>query len=180
MSAEHAVNSAVLRFCPACGREGVSWHSGKKLTCEACGLTLFFNSAAAAGIIFECCGKILLAVRNNDPCRDMLDLPGGFADFGETGEMTARREILEELGLQAGELEYLCSFPNIYPYRGITYHTLDLIFLAHLDEFPDITPRDDVKDFLWIEPDAIDFNRVAFTSVRSALEFYRFAKRRLL
>jgi ADP-ribose pyrophosphatase YjhB (NUDIX family) len=180
MIAEHAVNSAILRFCPACGGDGVAWRSGKELNCELCGFVLFLNSAAAAGAIIECGGMILLAVRKNEPCRDMLDLPGGFADIGESGEMTARRELREELGIDVGELTYLCSFPNIYPYRDVTYHTLDLIFLARLDEIPGIIPRDDVKDYIWIEPDAIDFNQVAFPSIRNALEFYRFAKQRLL
>ena len=180
MITDIAVNSAILRFCLACGGEGVVWRSGKELNCGICGFVLFLNSAAAAGAIIECGGRILLAVRKNDPCRDMLDLPGGFADNGETGEMTARRELREELGIEVGELAYLCSFPNIYHYRDVTYHTLDMIFLVQLDEKPEIIPRDDVKDYLWIEPAAVDFEQVAFPSIRNALEFYRFAKRREL
>lgn len=36
-----------------------------------------------------------------------LELPGGMVDPGESPDETARRELLEETGFEAGELEYL-------------------------------------------------------------------------
>lgn len=43
-------------------------------------------------------GKILL-VHRNTPKRNQWEIPGGKIDEGENPEQTARREILEELGI---------------------------------------------------------------------------------
>jgi ADP-ribose pyrophosphatase len=53
-------------------------------------------------------GRILL-VRQYRPIvgRDSIELPSGHVDVGETPEQAARRELLEETGAVAGELEWL-------------------------------------------------------------------------
>ena len=40
----------------------------------------------------------------------LLEIPAGMIDIGETPEETARREIMEELGYQITDLEYLFPF----------------------------------------------------------------------
>ena len=45
--------------------------------------------------------------------RQLLEIPAGKCDVpGEDRELTARRELEEEVGLQAGRLELLCGFLN--------------------------------------------------------------------
>ena len=169
---EHHANSEVIRFCPGCGAEGVGWNSAKELRCGACGFVLFHNMAAAVAAIIECGDRVLLTVRRSDPCRGMLDLPGGFVDFGETGEAAVRRELREELGIEVNDPAYLFSLPNIYPYRNVTYHTLDMVFLVRLDSIPEIAPADDVLDVLWVARDSIDPSAIGFPSIRAALQRY--------
>lgn len=48
--------------------------------------------------------EILLVQRRDQPFRSMWALPGGFLEMEETLEETARRELLEETGIRAGEL----------------------------------------------------------------------------
>jgi len=167
----NVANNPITR-CPRCGSELITWPSSKNFECNACGFVLFLNIASAVAVIMECRGKLLFGVRKNDPGRGMLDLPGGFADAGESAEEAARREIREELGIAIPEMRYLFSFPNKYPFRGVVYDTLDLFFLVHWDQPPEVKAADDVEDVMWVECDAVEYERIAFDSVRQALRRY--------
>ena len=169
---ENKAGNPSITHCPRCGGESLSWPSPQNFECAACGFTLFLNTAAAVAVIIECRGKILFGVRKHEPWRGMLDLPGGFVDPGETAEEAARREVKEELGIDISGKRYFCSLPNTYPYRGIVYNTLDLIFLVHFDEPPDVKAADDLEDVLWVDRDAVEFERIAFDSLRRALRRY--------
>jgi 8-oxo-dGTP diphosphatase len=48
--------------------------------------------------------EILLIQRKANPFKDMWALPGGFMEMEESLEQAARRELLEETGIKAGEL----------------------------------------------------------------------------
>jgi 8-oxo-dGDP phosphatase len=59
--------------------------------------------------------------------RELLEIPAGMRDVpGEPPELTARRELIEEAGFEAGELEWLHTFA---PSAGMTDSTC-FIFLA--------------------------------------------------
>ncbi len=130
------------------------------------------NTAAAVGAIIECEGCVLATVRAGSPDVGMLDLPGGFVDHGETGEQALRRELDEELGLKGFIPVYFGTYPNVYPYKSVTYHTLDLVFAVRLDEQPTITPSDDVAGVEWIKKSEVELRDFAFASVRAALSDY--------
>ena len=166
------MNKALITHCPKCGNTSLSWPSRKKFTCDDCGFALYLNIAAAAAVIIECQGKILFGIRRHDPGIGMLDLPGGFSDPGESSEETARRELREELNLDIEKIRYLFSFPNQYIYKGIKYDTLDMIFLARFDTVPEVEAGDDLIDSVWIAYDDIEFEKIAFRSLRQAVQRY--------
>jgi len=120
----------------------------------------------------ECQGKLLFGVRKHDPGRGMLDLPGGFVNAGETAEEAVRREIREEVGIAIPEMRYLYSFPNRYPFRGMIYDTLDLIFLVHFDQPPEVKAADDLEEVMWVARDDVELDRIAFDSLRKAVRQY--------
>ncbi len=102
----------------------------------------------------------------------MLDLPGGFADIGETAEEGVAREVKEETGLTVKKVEYLFSFPNTYVYSGMTIPTLDLFFLCHVDDFSTLHAADDADSTMWLQPDEVEPESFAFESIRNGVRVF--------
>ena len=80
-----------------------------------------------------------------------------------------RRETREEVGLELGPLTYLASFPNVYAYAGVTYHTLDIFFCATVAGTPHPRALDAVESVCWLDPGTVDLEEIAFSSMRSAV-----------
>jgi ADP-ribose pyrophosphatase YjhB (NUDIX family) len=159
-----------FRVCPRCGTARSSGAAQVPFRCERCGFVLFFNAAAAVAVfVTREDGQVLFIRRAKDPAKGRLGLPGGFADFGESAEDAVRREAHEEVGLELRELAYLNSFPNVYAFEGVTYHTLDIYFTATADAGAEPRALDAVEDTCWIDPHAVDLDEIAFPSMRAAV-----------
>lgn len=157
-------------FCPKCGGQTLQSVSPKEFRC-GCGFHFFQNVATAVMVALCWQDEVLVAVRARNPGKGLLDLLGGFVDPGESLEGTLVRELQEELGLDvsAQPFTYLGSFPNIYPYDGITYHTCDTFFAIMLGEKPVIQPADDVASCQWLKISDISLSRFAFESTRTGM-----------
>jgi ADP-ribose pyrophosphatase YjhB (NUDIX family) len=141
--------------------------------CPDCGFTYYHNTAAATACIISVDKTIMFLVRAKEPALGKLDLPGGFVDPGEGALDGLRRECREEIGWELPEdFVLFASFPNIYPYKNITYNTCDLFFtvrapgLRREDLRPD--PRE-IGDIRFIEPGLVNFDELAFESTRRAV-----------
>ena len=53
---------------------------------------------------------------------------GGGIEFGESGEVAVRREIIEELQSEIEELEHLGFLENIFVHNGNTGHEIVMIY----------------------------------------------------
>lgn len=160
-----------LKFCPRCGEE--TWTAaGNHRTCTACDFTLYFNAAAAVAAIITCDGHILASVRARDPGARKRDLPGGFADFGESAETALRRELLEELKLKEFAPTYFGTYPNRYHYKDFDYHTLDVVFTVPLNARPDFDLDPEIAATEWIPTAQLDIDAFAFASIRACLADY--------
>ena len=160
-----------FRYCPACGADGLTRPEAKRLHCPTCDFVLYLNTASAAAAILTHGDQVLLTIRARDPGKGMLDLPGGFTDPGEGVEDGLRRELREELGVEVGRLTYLGSWPNTYPYRGVTYSTSDVVFTGPVRP-EGLQALDDVAGLEWHPRLALPYDRVAFPSLRAALRRY--------
>jgi NADH pyrophosphatase NudC (nudix superfamily) len=158
-------------FCMSCGSSSLTQPESKRLYCSHCGFTFFLNAAAAAAAILVADDQVLLTIRARDPGAGLLDLPGGFIDPGEDVESGLRRELIEELGIEVKHLQYFCSGANIYPFAGVDYQTCDIIFIGKFNR-QHLQPRDDVAGVEWHSRERIPFSRIAFPSIRSALQKY--------
>jgi ADP-ribose pyrophosphatase YjhB (NUDIX family) len=167
---------AVFDYCPRCGTERTGG-ADNPFHCATCGHTQYFNPAVAvAAILLDPDGRILLLRRAKDPGKGKLGLPGGFVDIDETAEDALRREIHEEVNLAVGSSEFLCTLPNEYHYKGVTYPVLDLFFVARASVLTGIAALDGVESLLWVAPAQVDLREIAFPSNAEALR--RFIARR--
>jgi NAD+ diphosphatase len=165
----------LFRHCPVCGVSlGTMDQQVMVLQCGACGFFYHFNPTVATGaFLVRPSGEVLFICRAKDPARDKLALPGGFIEINETAEQSLRREILEEVGVEAGTLNYLCSQPNNYTYRGVTYPVLDLFFVSHVSHAIFPAALDGVRSLHWLDPATVNPDDIAFPSIRNAVEIYR-------
>lgn len=128
-----------FKFCPNCGSQKIEMIKNRKWTCPDCGYDLYFNVAAATGvIIFDSNYNVLFEIRQKDPKKGFLALPGGFVDQDESAENGIIRECKEEIGLDIKNVSFFCSNPNNYEYKGIAYKTCDLFFTAKVESVEDL------------------------------------------
>jgi len=71
--------------------------------------------------------EILLIQRKDPPFSQMWALPGGFMEMEETLEEAARRELMEETGIRAGELIRFDSYDR--PGRDPRGRTITQVFV---------------------------------------------------
>jgi ADP-ribose pyrophosphatase YjhB (NUDIX family) len=114
---------------------------------------------------------LLVARRGKEPAKGTLDLPGGFVDNNENAEQGMVREIQEETGLviDAGDVRYMFSIPNVYHYSGMDIHTLDLFFACHVPEDAEIKAADDAAELMWLPLREVYVERFGLRSIREAV-----------
>lgn len=166
--------NSLFTHCARCGQPGLERPEATAYHCPACGFFYHVNPAVGVGaILLDAAGQVLLLRRANEPDKGKLGLPGGFVDAGESVEEALRREIREETGLTADHFEYLGSWPNRYPFRGVIYNVVDLFFVGRIASFAAAIARQEV-DGICIQPlNEVQLDDIAFPSVRAAIDHYR-------
>lgn len=165
-----------FQHCPRCGSDSLHKSEGKRIDCRDCQHQYFINSpSGSVALIRDDQGRVLLIRRAKEPAKGKLALPGGIIDAGETAEGALVREIKEELNLNiTGSLEYLCSQLNNYHYSAITYPILDLFFIAQIEDFSTLRlDTSEVSEVLFLHPEEIHEEEIAFKSSSHAIDTYR-------
>jgi len=162
--------SQFFHHCPRCGAKQPAPSEGNaSFACAACGFTFYFSAAIATAVFIERDdGRLLFIRRAKEPARGRLVPPGGFVDLGETAEDAVRREVREEAGLELEDIRFLCSQPNQYFYRDVTYPVLDFFFMARTVAAEHARALDDVVSLGWYRPDDVDVDELAFPSMKAA------------
>ena len=156
--------------CPACGSSDIVFDNNKKFCCRDCSFTYYHNVAAAVAAILQYDKKIVLIKRAKEPGRGKLDLPGGFVDPKESAEEAVIREIKEELHIDIREPKYLGSYPNVYKFKDVLYHTCDLFFYCKIEALPTDFDKIEIKELVLINHSDIPIDKIAFESTKVAIE----------
>jgi mutator protein MutT len=126
------------RYCITCGKIATKQNDSLYM-CEA-GHENWINPATGAAVFIVKNNKVLYGVRNQEPFKGKLDIPGGFIEVGETAEQAALRETKEELGIDVELITMLGTYASVYQGRP----TLDIVFVGRIGDEP-ITPGDDLE-----------------------------------
>jgi len=162
-----------FKFCPSCASTHFTFPDNRRFLCDDCGFTYYHNIVAAVAIVFTFEDKLLFTVRNIDPDKGKLDLPGGFIDPNETAEEAACREIKEELGLdlETSDLKYITTSPNNYLYKNVPYRTMDIFYECKLtSNVIKVVAEDEIQQLIWIKRNAIDLDQIGFISIRKVIK----------
>jgi 8-oxo-dGTP diphosphatase len=106
----------------------------KNTTCPKCATIIeqWRNPVPTVDIIIRIDQAIVLIKRLNQPFG--WALPGGFVDYGESLEVAAMREALEETGLEIANLQQFRAYSD--PDRDPRQHTISYVFTAEADGKP--------------------------------------------
>ena len=117
------------RSCPSCGEEVA--------------FTSYANPTPTVDVVLRVGESGVALIRRRNPPSGWA-LPGGFVDEGESAEQAARRELLEEVGVDV-DLQGLLGVYS-HPERDPRKHTLSVAFTAGLEDSSLLRAGDDAGD----------------------------------
>jgi NAD+ diphosphatase len=135
------------RFCGRCGAETVESEGERSRRCPVCGLLAFPRLAPAIITLIERDDGRALLARNARWPMEMYSCLAGFVEPGETLEEAVRREVLEEVGIQVGELRYRRSQPWPFP------HSLMIGFNAAYESGDIVCDEGEIAEARWFASD---------------------------
>lgn len=104
--------------------------------------------------------QVLLIKRGREPFKDCWALPGGFVDAGEDLIDAAKRELLEETGVDNDDLKQVAAVGT--PGRDPRGHTISIVYSAFEYETPTVKAGDDAVEFKWVAMDELHKEQLAF------------------
>lgn len=157
--------SEEINYCPRCGTP-VGWvfRFGKdRPVCPSCDWVYFPDPKVAVAVLVLKDGEVLLARRNIEPQRGFWSLPAGFVDAGEDPVHAARRECLEETGLEV----FVTGLLNVMAGREHSKGADILIVYSAEIQGGELQPGDDADEVGFFSPG--DFPPLAFNTTKKLL-----------
>lgn len=146
--------SQKAKHCPVCGvvLELRKVEGRERPSCPECSFVQFLNPAsAAAGVVLDETGRLLLIRRKIRPFEGSWAVPAGYQEVDEAPEDTVRREVFEETGVRI-EVERLLELVWV-PDDPRKPANVAFFLCRALDV--ELTPGHDAKEARWFDPDAL-------------------------
>jgi NAD+ diphosphatase len=136
------------RFCPRCGSELRAAEGGHLLQCTGCGRSQFPRTDPAVIMLVTDGERALLGRQAAWPPGRYSTL-AGFVEPGESLEDAVRREVMEEVGVEIGEVSYVGNQPWPFP------ASLMVGFFAHAETTTIEVDGDEIEDARWFTREEI-------------------------
>ncbi|XIH86546.1 NUDIX domain-containing protein (plasmid) [Pantoea sp. SGAir0430] len=106
------------------------------------------------GVLIFRDGKLLLGQRKGSHGAGDWSAPGGHLEFGESPEACARREVLEETGLQLHSVHNGAFVSDVFP--AVNRHYITLLMVApDASGEPQLREPDKCAGWHWFAPEAL-------------------------
>ena len=136
------------------------------MNCELCN---FKNPKATVTAIVIQGNKVLFLKRNEEPFKNMWDLPGGYMQEAESPEEALKREIKEELNIIDVKLTFIKALSGIAHWKKEKFPILNHIFLAEINS--DIKLSEENSDFQFIDLKSINIEEISFDSNQEIIKY---------
>jgi NAD+ diphosphatase len=137
--------SSAYRYCPACGQPLAARAEDSRAAC-ACGFIHWDNPVPVVAAIVEHEGAVLLA-RNKDWPEKMYGLVTGFLEKDEAPDAGVKREVKEELDLDATAAHLV----GLYPFGRRN----ELIIAYHVPAEGTVRLNEELADVRRIAPEKL-------------------------
>jgi NAD+ diphosphatase len=136
------------RFCPNCGAPTRVVEAGWRRDCPACKVQHFPRTDPVA-IMLPIAGERCVLGRSPRFANSMWSCLAGFIEPGETIEEAVRREVLEEVGIACGRINYFASQPWPFP--------MSLMIGCHAEARSDtiVIDRSELEDARWFDREEV-------------------------
>jgi ADP-ribose pyrophosphatase YjhB (NUDIX family) len=151
-----------FKFCPHCAHPMAEKKENEVVRkyCPSCGYIQYRNPLPGVSVLIIQNGKVLLGKRGPASFRPgTWCLPGGFIEFDEDFITAAKREVLEETGLEI-EVESIINVASNF--LSSRLHSLVVVFQASV-KGGTLQAGDDLEALEWFPPEG-DLPEMAFES----------------
>jgi len=136
--------NSLFRFCPFCGQALTTYHDGERLRrrCKDCNWIHYRNPTVGVAVILLSDEGLWLGKRRSGGwC-----IPCGHVEWDESIQEAARREALEEIGVEVSLRQIFSVHSN---FHNPDQHTVGIWFLV---EAQDLSPASAGGDLIELKP----------------------------